>query len=40
MQIIWNRISMNPVFKEENKLKIAMAMGKDQTLVGDIKTIM
>lgn len=29
MQIIWNKINMNPVFKKENRLKMALAMGKD-----------
>jgi hypothetical protein len=31
MKIIWNKISTNPVFKEGEKIKIALATGKDET---------
>jgi len=28
MKVIWNKITTSPIFKEENKIKLVLALGK------------
>lgn len=41
MKIIWNKINSNPIFMEKDgKIKMALALGKDKTVTGEVKVIM
>lgn len=40
MKIIWNRISTSPIYKENEKLMIAVAYGDDSVITGPVKEAM